>query len=102
MPKRPKPATVPKRPSVPVASGSGVVPMVEGLLAFLNRQQGNRTEGVHALLIAFVQAAVQVLDECDGDERDPNREALLAMLDHARLVLGERQLAQPPTGWTVH
>jgi hypothetical protein len=103
MPKRSKLANPSKLAPVPVAPGSGVVPMVEGLLAFLNSQQGDRTEGVHALLIAFVQAAVQVLDECDREETDTNRDALLAMLDHARRVLGDSPAApRSPTTWTIH
>jgi hypothetical protein len=103
MSKRSKLANPSKLPPAPVAPGSGVVPMVEGLLAFLNGHQGDRIEGVHALLIAFVQAAVQVLDECDRDEIDANRDALLAMLEHARRVLGDSPAApQARTTWTIH
>jgi len=103
MPKRSKPANSSRNlPPVPVAPGSGIARIVEGLLAFLNRHQRDRTEGVHALLVAFVQAGIQALEDCDSEETDVNREALLAMLDHARRVLGDSQPAQQPSRWTVH
>jgi len=55
--------------------------MVRGLLGYLNRHQGDRGEGVHSLLIAYVQAALQVLHDSSAEYVDTNREVLLVMLD---------------------
>jgi hypothetical protein len=96
MPKRSK-VSARSRATAQVSAthGSGVPQIVEGLLGFLNRHQGDRRDGVHALLVAFVQAGIQVLQDCDNEEIEANRDTLLKMLEQARLVLNASETAQP-------
>ncbi len=76
--------------------------MVRGILSYLNENQDDRGEGVHALLIALVQAALQVLQDSTAEDVDANREALMTMLDQARRIVGAGSRAAAVDRWTVH
>jgi len=103
MQKRPKPDNTTLASSARAADDVAVARMVRGLLGYLNRHQGDRGAGVHSLLIAYVQAALQVLHDSPAEHVDTNREVLLVMLDQARRVLDEQpSSAMPPGKWTIH
>ncbi|MFB3853085.1 MAG: hypothetical protein ACE148_04595 [Vicinamibacterales bacterium] len=85
------------------SSDVGTVRMVRGILAYLNEHQGDRGQGVHSLLVAYVQAALQVLGDSPAEYVEANREALVTMLDQARLVISAGPArASDATRWTVH
>lgn len=80
----------------------GTVRMVRGILAYLNEHQGDRGQGVHSLLVAYVQAALQVLSDSPAEHVESNRDALVTMLDQARLVIAAGPVEGAPNKWTVH
>jgi len=84
----------------PSRDASHLLQTVERLLRLLNKHQRDRHEGVRALLLAFVQAGVQVLDAGDEEQVEANREALIAMLAGAQRAL-ERQGMRTPRA-TIH
>ncbi len=89
MPKRSnsRPSSLPAAPPITVAPQDEVQKLVEGILGVLNRGAAEPSDGIAALLAAFMSSADQTLKWSQPADLECNRRVLLAMLERAREFL---------------
>jgi hypothetical protein len=87
-------------PPIAIIDKAHVVETARRLLNLLNEQDMDSGDAMLSLLLAFMQASVQVLDEGAPEAVEANRNVLLTMLEHARQVLIDPGAVLPSA--TVH
>ncbi len=74
-------------PAITVAPQDDVRRLVEGILGVLDSGTAEPSDGIAALLAAFMSSADQTLKWSEAADLEANRRVLLAMLERAREFL---------------